>query len=883
MRAPERHTKVVFGRLQARELRLDAARQRQHGLQVLTIEQLACRLAGGFHQAIDDEALRRAIQSALPGTELGELNAIKLLPGMVDACVDSLRKVWTAQIDLHASDAHPRLVAMEALEASVLAGLPTGMTRPGELVESALVRINFAPKVLGPIDVVGMTELEPCWRPLLAELAKVTRVRWVAEARSVPAWLIDSAVEVITSSKCDPHVRVASASTALHEAIEALRWARYLIAGAGVSPSDIAIASVSPGEFDDHFLALRADANLELHFAHGTKITASRDGQTVAALADILLRGISQRKFRRLVALLSGSSGPLSELPEKWLQVLPKDAPLSSAQSWQRLLAGLSASDWPDKADHTPELRAIVDLLVQGVQAAAPAGEALLRARPLSIWRKALAAGPAASLDLTLQSVREDDGLEACASVAWMPASFLAASPRKYVRLLGLNSSRWPRRISEDRLLSDHIVPRVKLDPLPASEADRRDFQTVLATTQREVVLSYSRRDSDGRLLGRSGLLQGTPEPFYLRRHRVAEHAFSETDRLASRAPEYCEQPQAISATRCWRNWLRPDLTPSDGLMRQDHPAAIAVLQRVQSASSLSLLLRNPLGFTWKYALSLKAPRAGDEPLALEPLVFGNLVHEVLDVALQELEASARRGAPADMPTVVRASIQQVSASWESLQPIPPQVLWRRTLQEVEQLAMYALQATQTNDATWRSFSEIPFGGAELKTEAPLPWDAAAPVEIPATGFRINGYIDRLDISADAKLARVYDYKTGKAPKDDIVFNKGQELQRCLYAFAVRALLGENTGISAALLYLRTQQALPLDDTQAALVQLQQFLVAARNNLASGAAVPGVAAGGDRDDLAFALPANAASSYCERKMPAIVQRLGAATDAWEAQ
>ena len=120
-----------------------------------------------------------------------------------------------------------------------------------------------------------------------------------------------------------------------------------------------------------------------------------------------------------------------------------------------------------------------------------------------------------------------------------MPASALAASPRRFVRLLGLNSSRWPRGISEDRLLPDHIIPTAELDPLPVSPADRRDFETILATTAGEVVLSRARRDSDGRLLGRSPLLAGQGEETYLRRNAVPIHAFSETDRLMARPQEF--------------------------------------------------------------------------------------------------------------------------------------------------------------------------------------------------------------------------------------------------------------------------------------------------------------------------------------------------------
>src|SRR3546814_15786291 len=84
-----------------------------------------------------------------------------------------------------------------------------------------------------------------------------------------------------------------------------------------------------------------------------------------------------------------------------------------------------------------------------------------------------------------------------------MPASALAASPRRFVRLIGLNSSRWPRGISEDRLISDHVIPTAALDPLPVPAADCRDFETVLAPTERQGVLSPARRDRQRRLLAR--------------------------------------------------------------------------------------------------------------------------------------------------------------------------------------------------------------------------------------------------------------------------------------------------------------------------------------------------------------------------------------------
>ncbi len=103
-----RRTVVTQGRLAVNAILLQAARDRAHGLQVLTFEQLAARLAGGFTRPIDTETLLAAVREALASTALGELDEIKSLPGMLQASAQSLRKAWLAGIDLSArTSTHP--------------------------------------------------------------------------------------------------------------------------------------------------------------------------------------------------------------------------------------------------------------------------------------------------------------------------------------------------------------------------------------------------------------------------------------------------------------------------------------------------------------------------------------------------------------------------------------------------------------------------------------------------------------------------------------------------------------------------------------------------------------------------------------------------------
>ena len=887
MEAVERRTIIAHSRLTMREVRLDAARHHRHGLQVMTFEQLAARLVGGLCRAVDDDSLREAINSVLPETELGELEGIKALPGMVSAAADTLRKAWRAGVDLQArAGDHPRLKSMAILEEAVLRALPPSMMRPGDLVSAGFQRLDYVATLFGPIDIVGITELSPVWRPLLHTIATRVPVRWIAGPRPVPQWLDDDVIDIVRAEPHPPEVLAVSAATAYHEAVEAMRWARQLISSGAAKPADIAIASVAPGDYDDHFLALRGDANLDLHFVHGVSVTACRDGQAAAALADVLLRGLSQTRIRRLNTLLAAYPGPFRALPQGWTRILPTDAPLSSSDAWVRLIDRLTAGDWPAGTDHGPTLGRTIELMSRGIEAADEAGEKFLHGRALTIWRKALLAGAAASLDLSLETMKQDDGLDACVSASWMPASALAASPRRFVRLLGLNSSRWPRGISEDRLLSDHIVPTSELDPLPVAAADRRDFETILTTTESQVVLSRARRDDDGRLLGRSVLLvQVRSDETYLRRNGIPEHAFSETDRLMARPNEFRALPQAVASSGCWRNWQQEEITPHDGLVRPEHPMLHTILDRTQSASSLRQLLRNSLGFVWRYGLGWHAPETDADPLVLGALAMGDLVHRTLDRALQTLEADCglSRAAEERIGSAVDGAAAEVARFWEAERAVPPPVIWRRTLDEVRDLGSKALACRDEQLPDAHAYGEVPFGGSEPKSEAAIPWDSEATVEVPGTGFRIAGYIDRLDVSPDGHQALVRDYKTGRAPKDDIILDGGRELQRCLYAFAVKALLGDDVAISASLLYPREGLDLRLADPEATLGEVSGYLLVARANLVSGGGVMGRDTGGDYDDLAFALPANAKAGYCARKMDAATRRLGEAAGIWEAE
>ena len=217
-------------------------------------------------------------------------------------------------------------------------------------------------------------------------------------------------------------------------------------------------------------------------------------------------------------------------------------------------------------------------------------------------------------------------------------------------------------------------------------------------------------------------------------------------------------------------------------------------------------------------------------------------------------------------------------------------MIWRRKLQDIRNLALVALTFSEPPLPGQRSWAEIPFGGdrraRDLTPEdrAKLPWDPMAPVVIPGTSLRIGGSIDRLDLAADGQTARVTDYKSGRPPGQnrDLVLKGGAELQRCLYAFAVRSLLPQVSGVSSRLLYLKAADdgLYSLGDPDDVLSGLAEFAAAAVRLATAGNLLPGPAADDVFNDFAFALPGGAKESYFDLKFPLIAARLADLAPLW---
>jgi hypothetical protein len=884
----KRRTVVVEGPLAYRMRRIAAARNGELGIQIVTLPLLAARLAGGFVQPASRPQLIAAIRAALDAGGFRDLEKLRLLPGTPRSVAHTLAKIWQSDVALaERSKEHTRLADLAVIEQRVRDSLPEGILTPRDLRDAALHRVEHATAVLGLVDLDRLGNVPPLWRPLVMALAGHVAVSWRNPGVRDTGWYKGALV-------ADEHpppasIEVASCADPRAEVVEALRWLRELIASGRAPPRDIAICAPATGQWDDHFFALAAEARLPLHFSHGTPSLASYDGQTCCALADILLNGLSQIRIRRLLDRRAGLGAAMKDLPPTWSSGLRRDAALFDVEQWQRALADATARR-TDGIDPRPVLIPLLELLARGTGHALEAGERVLAVGARLLWNEALRQAPAKALEYSLQDVRLPDDRDPGASAVWCPASHLAAAPRPFVRLLGMNTRTWPRRTAEDPLLPSHIMERHLFDSDPVTEADRRIFQVITAHASGGCVLSTSRRSAQGGLLAASPLLPTDSPRRVFMRARPAEHALSEADRLLARPAEAAIVPPLAQAAICWRSRWQPGVTSHDGRVRADHPVVVRAIERVQSATSLRLMLRDPLGFVWRYALGWAPLDDDDQPITLDGRSYGELVHELLRRSVDALEPDPgyARAQRHEIEAALAAAVAAIRSGWPLERPVPPQLLWQHLLEEARDLAFKALTQDPSLQSGTRSWTEVEFGQPETATTSARhqPWPPDAPVTIPGTAVRVRGSIDRVDLRAAGDAVRVSDYKTGVEPKQaaQMVIGRGTELQRVVYASAARQLLPGNPRAVSRLFYLSAEEPKEyrLHDVDAAIAEVASHVGVALALLRRGIALPGPDAREPWNDFRLAMPASA-ETYFQVKNGAFMRAFGDLTRAWSAR
>ena len=876
-----RTTRVLQGPLASRMQRLAAADQGALGLQFTTMPLLAARLAGGFFRPAHSDDLESALQTALKAGGFAEIEPLCALPGMARAAARTLRRVWDADVGLETLRS-PRLSDLALLERRVRECLPPAVKLPRDLRQLALSRLQHAESVIGKLVLDRFLSMPLIWQPLIRSLSEVISVEWIEPGTPDTQWFTGQIIAAPPRALAPS--RLVSCANPRSEVIESLRWARQLLASGNVRPQDIALCAATTDEWDEHVLALAKGAGLPIHLSSGLPALSTREGQACASLADVLLNGLSQDRVRRLFGHAIGQSRLLKELPRDWVVGISPDAGLFHVDHWRRALASAAPRGTPG-ANVSKIVQGALELLSRGISVAHEAGEEFLSPSARLLWQRALKCAPAEALGLSLQALRLTDESEAASSIVWCPAAHLVGAPRPYVWLLGLTSGMWPVRPREDPLLPDHLLSKHVLDPDPIGNQQRRAFELIREQASGACLISRSRRSAQGGLLPISPLLASLGPAKALKRGRIPQHAFSETDRLLARPQDAAASPRIRSAMSCWSDWSAAKVTEHDGRVRAHHPVIDSALRRPQSATSLGRLLRNPLAFVWRYTLGWHAPALVEEPLSIDARAWGELVHELLRRTVNQLEPDPgyTRADATTLRNALHIAASQVRDQWPLERPVPPLLLWQHTLAHAEELAFRALRVDATFSPGTRCWTEVPFGSREA-TPGNWLWDTTALVIIPGTSVSLRGSIDRLDLNAPGTSVRVTDYKTGPEPPraEQIIVSGGASLQRVIYAIAANQLLPDVRRVIARLFYLGEEapRSRELPNVDQAVQEVSGYVQQAWALLNEGTTLPGLVHK-QYDDYRIALPADA-EEYLRIKHAAFRRAFGAYARIWNA-
>jgi ATP-dependent helicase/DNAse subunit B len=173
-----------------------------------------------------------------------------------------------------------------------------------------------------------------------------------------------------------------------------------------------------------------------------------------------------------------------------------------------------------------------------------------------------------------------------------------------------------------------------------------------------------------------------------------------------------------------------------------------------------------------------------------EPMLRGELAHRVLEDTLRALSA----GGPLtperldEARALLRAALDERA---DDARISPNAERRRAALRRLEaDLLRYVEQAAHGRSAFAPREFELRFGGAE---------DALAPAELAGGELRLQGRIDRVDVSADGAEAIVYDYKGKGAPNGSTTraCRSGSTCSRCPSCSASKRSAG-STSHSAA-------------------------------------------------------------------------------------
>jgi ATP-dependent helicase/nuclease subunit B len=343
--------------------------------------------------------------------------------------------------------------------------------------------------------------------------------------------------------------------------------------------------------------------------------------------------------------------------------------------------------------------------------------------------------------------------------------------------LCGLREDTFPRPATPEPFLGDEerralnaasgLRLRLREDRL---DAERYLLYAVASRPTELLALSWPAADDEGEPCVRSLFVDDVLDSFDpSAAARVQRRALGAAGFEAALAPTENEAARGRLATGPGA----PE--PAMAWLRDARVLGVINTYATWSASALEAYASCPV--KWFVERLLRPAALEPDP---EPMLRGELAHRVLEDTLRALSA----GGPLtperldEARALLRAALDERA---DDARISPNAERRRAALRRLEaDLLRYVEQAAHGRSAFAPREFELRFGGAQ---------DALGPAELAGGELRLQGRIDRIDVSADGGEAIVYDYK-GKGAPPQAKWLDDARLQVGLYLLALPQLLG---------------------------------------------------------------------------------------------
>jgi len=211
------------------------------------------------------------------------------------------------------------------------------------------------------------------------------------------------------------------------------------------------------------------------------------------------------------------------------------------------------------------------------------------------------------------------------------------------------------------------------------------------------------------------------------------------------------------------------------------------------SASRLETFAACPLRYFYKYVLGLTVTPEPEKVLELQASDRGNLMHDILEQTLKQglkdswLKVVDQKAAQKALDVEMEKAFRRFER--EGVPGAPALWAWEKD-QMARDLAGVVEEVLRDEEWTPLNF-EVAFGDGKGKNE--VAFDA----------FRLQGRMDRVDISKDGTRLRVVDYKSGSSTgvaKNSV--KAGTKLQLPFYLWALQGLFPEKQAKEALYDYI---------------------------------------------------------------------------------